>query len=266
MQENYLIEFSYALIDSGRDAEGIAVAQENIALARRLEGEHSTTLPWCWYALSVAFRHVGRLSDAREAAERGIGDGTDSSSAESLAALAEVEADEGKLSAGVAEVRQALAVLDKLHLRVSLVALDVLYRAAPVLLEAGKLDDARQLRNETMALAKTFLDPDARDWVIYLEMAGAIDLASGQATLALSELERALALSKDHRFHAGCLAQLRYLLARALVETHGDRARAEALADQAEVELAALPAQQRLYGHLVAWRAHAFGATVPSGR
>ncbi len=52
-------------------------------------------------------------------------------------------------------------------------------------------------------------------------MAGAIDLASGQAALALTELERALALSQGHRFYAGCLAQLRYLLARALVETHG---------------------------------------------
>ena len=60
MQEPYLSGLGFALIGSGRDAEGIAVAQENIALAARLDGKRNRTDPWCLFALAQALRHVGR--------------------------------------------------------------------------------------------------------------------------------------------------------------------------------------------------------------
>ena len=86
-----------------------------------------------------------------------------------------------------------------------------------------------------------------------LEGAALIAVARGKD--AIPVLELALSLQAKHPAAPGVVANLQYQLARALVASHGDRARAAELARSARDELAKVAFKKPLLDELDAWRA-----------
>jgi hypothetical protein len=76
----------------------------------------------------------------------------------------------------------------------------------------------------------------------------------GKSRDAIPGLEHALELQATVPAAPGVLANLQYQLARALVATKGDRARARDLVDKARDDLARYPFKKRLLDEVESWR------------
>jgi hypothetical protein len=77
----------------------------------------------------------------------------------------------------------------------------------------------------------------------------------GQPLEARPVLEKALALQTGQPTFPGVIANLDYQLARVLVATKSDRARAKELVTKARDELARIPFKKQLLDDIDAWRA-----------
>jgi hypothetical protein len=99
-------------------------------------------------------------------------------------------------------------------------------------------------------------------WVSTLRLGGWAYLDAGQPRRALPLLDRALELSTTRSLYPGWAQRLRYQVAKALVLSHGDRKRAEALARQAHEELLKMEVGRDLLAEVDAWRSRVFSPDV----
>jgi tetratricopeptide (TPR) repeat protein len=123
------------------------------------------------------------------------------------------------------------------------------------LYELGMLDDAIRLHERAHAMWER-LQPDHPRRALSLLGLGEAHLKAGDRRRAREELELALALPRNADDTAD--AEIRFALAEALWETHGDRARARALAAEAEsayATAARAPIYRRELARVRAWRA-----------
>jgi tetratricopeptide (TPR) repeat protein len=193
----------YALADC-RVAQG-DYARGAEALARALAiFDHNATPYWSAIALQVAVR----------------------------AALAQ-----GDTARAVSEARRALALMSTMTSTKVLVPI-VNVPAADALMAAGMNDEALALCDKALAVEEETgqLDPQKVLGWDALRCRGDALVHVGRGREAVPLLERSLRL--ERRMYAGELARVRFALARALVQSDGDRARARALAGDARDELA----------------------------
>ena len=105
---------------------------------------------------------------------------------------------------------------------------------------SGELAKAREYFEESARIYEAALGPDHPDLAHALAGLGQATLESGDAGAAIEPLERALVLREAGPAEASRLANTRFVLARALWETHRDRTRARELAEQAREAFAGL--------------------------
>jgi tetratricopeptide (TPR) repeat protein len=118
-----------------------------------------------------------------------------------------------------------------------------------------RFDDALKMSQRCVAEFRKNRDHDAVDMVHCLAVEGATLVELGKPSDASTVLEQALALQKGNPAGPGVVANLQYQLARALVATKGDRARARDLVDKARDELAKYPFRKPLLDEVDSWRA-----------
>jgi eukaryotic-like serine/threonine-protein kinase len=213
---------------------------------------------------------------------------------EVLATLGEVELAEGKTAQGTKTLRDALAIAQSIKpvpprflVRIGGSLSELLWRADDLAGAEHVLEDAiaivRAENAESTELASLLLDYGQLEQATdYEKGLGALNEAEQilehhhdpramYATAAMSSVEAENDQWADARKHAeqalayaqhdpaaipGNTAQLEFVLARALVETHGDRERARNLAVDARVTLVKLgPTTKRLVNEIDAWRA-----------
>jgi tetratricopeptide (TPR) repeat protein len=112
-----------------------------------------------------------------------------------------------------------------------------------VLMDTHHLDDAVAEFTQALAIEEKALGPDHPNLAYDLLGVADGELAAGKPADALAHYERALKLRETHDSPPIEVAEARFSLARALVTTHGDHARAIQLATQARDAYRADPAQ-----------------------
>ena len=247
----------------GQIEESIATCRETIRISDAIVGPDRDNLRIIWSNLAWALLEVGRFDEAADAARRTIREPENLYSAVGRAILAEVLAEQGRFSEATAEAQRTLDLVGSLKRRSSPTGVEVVRRSAKVFFLAGVIPRAKVLIDEAMTVGQKVLEPNAPEWVPFLSVAGATEVALGHGVPAVALLDRALTLSGAHPLYPGCVAEIRSLLARALVLARGDRVRAADLASQAAEELAKLPWRKAMLDDLNAWRARTFPVRAP---
>ena len=247
-----------ALDSMGRYDEELATYRQALAVSDAIFGPDSNGVRVVWTNTAELLADLGRLPDAEQAAQHVLtiakvnSESLDSAIALAIASWAHVAA--GHVDQGLAEAAQASALGDKLGVASDPDFADVLRYAAGAHLAAGRATLAQTDFAQILTIKQKALEPDSAEWVSYLMVGGAAFLAAGQPDQAKAHLERALALSSAHPFFPGWVAQIRFDLAKALVASNGDRARAVQLAKLARADLANLPERKAELAALDAWQ------------
>jgi tetratricopeptide (TPR) repeat protein/predicted Ser/Thr protein kinase len=240
-----LNNLGYAYHVSGRHEDAFAPLNEAYAIVLAAYGveNREAAIPLC--NLGAASLALGRVPDAvtylrraLDVFEREAADGFWSGWA--LQYVTRAAQLRGDLPGALASGRRGLAIMHKLDTSLRLVPGNSV-ATADVLLALGKPDEALALCEGAVAVQQEvgLIDPGkVYEWDA-LRCRGEALLALHRASEAIAPLERAAALPR--RVFPGDMARARFALARALVESHGDAARARSLAEQARAELDASP-------------------------
>jgi eukaryotic-like serine/threonine-protein kinase len=175
----------------------------------------------------------------------------------SLAVRGALQAAQGKHAESLQTVGRALDMGTRLHMPGTPGSTDLFRYSTEAYLRDGRPQLAAAAYDQY--LARPSFEGDSDSQVAFLRLGGWAHLDAGQPKQALPILERALKLSATHPFYPGWVPRLRYQIARALVETHGDRLRAEKLAQAAHDDLKDVAVMGPLLAEIDAWRAKAFG-------
>ena len=178
--------------------------------------------------------------------------------AQGLAVQGALQAYRGQAAESAATEDRALAMATRVHLVTSPNWIELPRHAIEALLRDGRPGPA--LEAYERFLSRRAKGADSADLVPDLRLGGWAYLDAGQPAKALPILERALALGALHPVFPAWLPRLRYQVARALVETRGDRKRAEALAQAAHDEVATAAVRKDLLAEIDSWRAKAFAS------
>jgi tetratricopeptide (TPR) repeat protein len=206
---------------------------------------YGTTLVW-----------LGRYDEARAVLQRAdkMKSISDSNRGPLRCDLARVLIAEGKFDDAIASCQDGLAKLrasgnDGTNLAINEDPLAAAY------LGAGRVREALEQTRQCLADFRKVRDEDGVDMVACYTHEGTALLELGRPVEARTELERALKLQSDHPAGRGVIANLDYQLARALVATKADRARARELVTKAHDELAKLPFKKPLLDEVDVWQA-----------
>jgi serine/threonine-protein kinase len=218
-----------------------------LAIGEKRLGADSLGITHILNNLAEVLLELGRLDEARAAAERGLAirerrAGPESAPvAASLASLAMIARAAGDRRLAFEDIDRAIAIDEKtlgpMHPKLASHLTD----RATIRAGFGRLDDAIADSLRALAIREKALGPDHPYVATSLVQVGGGYLERGRAAAALPILERALQIRTAHDAAPDDLAEARFAVARALAATHGDRARARALAEQARATYAGLP-------------------------
>ena len=244
------------LTQLGRYDEAIALNQKAIAAAERAYGGDNDLLAGVLDNFAFNLAVVGRTREARTALDRALAmkTPTEFSVSTELCDLARVDLADGKPDQAIEHGERGLALLRKLGFSGINIAINE-DPLAGAYLAAKRFDDALALSRDCLAEFRKGRPTDGVDVVPCLRVEGTALVELGRTSEAQAELELALRLQAAHPAPPGMVAELRFQLARALVATGGDRARAAQLADDARAELVRYSFEKARLDELDAWRA-----------
>jgi tetratricopeptide (TPR) repeat protein len=245
----------------GRYDEALATQARIIAIAERLYGPTSETLGPVYQAHGDVLAMVGRHAEARAELQRALRvySPTDWATGAAHCDLAGVELAEGDATAAIAECERGLTMIRHGDVHgVNLASNEEILAAA--YLGGKRYADALALTRECIAEIRAERGEDVLEMASCLTDEGDALLELGKPAEAVGELERALGVLAGHAAAPGVRAEAQFLLARALVATRGDRARASELVAAARDELARYPFMKAKLAELDTWRASALGA------
>jgi tRNA A-37 threonylcarbamoyl transferase component Bud32/tetratricopeptide (TPR) repeat protein len=245
-----------SLVAAERFDDAIAQDVAAVAAAEAAEGPRSPLVTGYLNNLAMTQLAAGHLDDALASIDRAIGLMEDAVRTGELDAgsadlgLAEQSKAEVELRRG--DATTALALLGRARdVAVALQGADYADLAlidverAQALRMLGRLDDARRAVGDAQALAARNPDvPKAVAVDAWIELAR-VALAGGRDGEAADAAQRATQLADDAEITSWDRAELDLALATALAHTHGDPARARALAQQAEATFIRLRAPER---------------------
>lgn len=238
--------------------QALSAWREALAIEERVVGRVRDGSSIVWANLALTTSKLGHFADAQAPARRVIdiasrrGDNIYTAMAQGV--LANALLDAGQRAEGEAWMKKSLQLVRSLGMEASPDGAEVLRQAIEASLRLGQAKEGAALATLLLANEAPRLDAQSPDWVPSLRWAGAAFVAEGDFPRARSTLERALVLTEGHPLYPGWAAEMKFHLARALWQTPSDRARAKALAAQAEAELAALPLRKESHQQVVAWR------------
>jgi len=231
--------------EAGRLDEARAAFEEALAIKEASFGpEHPDTLS---SVENLAALHVrlGRPLDGRAYSERALGVRERVLGLENVALVSSlvtrgrIEAALGRLAEARAAETRALAIAEKTTGPDGVAAADVRAALADLALQSGRGGEALDGHRRALATREKRLGPSHPAVAAALAGIGQSLLALAQAAEAVESLERAVAIRERVEGDPHDLAAARFLLARALWDARGDRARAVGLARDARAQYAA---------------------------
>jgi tetratricopeptide (TPR) repeat protein len=252
------INLGFVLTLSGRYDESIAVLDGVVTRLARAYGNDNGALGAALDNEGTAMGMVGRYEEAhrvlaRAAAMQHLYPFTRGAI---QADLARALLGEGQLAEAIAAGERAMAMFEKLGVQ----GIDKAANMDPLAaayLAAHRYNDALAVAQRCLTEFRKERKQDEVDEVACLALESTALVELGKPREAQELLDHTLAVLGTAPAAPGVVANLRYQLARALVATHGDRARARALIEDARAELAKYPFEKPLLDEVDAWRARA---------
>ncbi len=230
----------------GRYAEGIGFARRALALREETFGPEGRNVASSYNVLGTLYGGQGQLVEAQAAFARALaiqqkspGSGLDQSL--TLQNLGWVARGQGRLPEALDFQRRALAIREARLGPESAELVASLSQVAGVLSAQHRCAEAIPLAERALALVERVLGPEHPSAAGPLMDLGECWLAQGAPRRSVSLLERALALREKAQAEPRQLADARFVLAQALVNSGGDGRRARVLAEQARDAWAASP-------------------------
>ena len=224
---------------TGDYAEAKALQQRALAIREAALGPDHLDVAQSLANLGAIYRALGDTDQAKALSVRALAirekqlgpDHLDV--AISLTNLANIESSRRDLAAAEALHTRALAIRTRVlgtdHRDVA----QTLHNLANVQRMAGRRGEARTNFERALAIYERALGPDHADVARTLVGLGRLALLDGRAAEAVPLVERALPILERASTPAEDLADARFVLARSLWESHGDRERALELAERA---------------------------------
>jgi tetratricopeptide (TPR) repeat protein len=222
----------------GRYEDAERWIQQTRATLRRM-GAHQRLQAWVENNVAILYHIQGRYPEAIATYEsaRAIAEASlrsdDPDVGRPVANLGLALSEAGRPAEGLAFNQRGVDILRKaLGAGHPEVAMQMSNRGE-ILNALGRYEEARALFNAALAVSKKEFPPDHPDVGDSLNGVGASYLGQGKPEPALAPLERALAIREKSGAEPPHIGETRFLLARALWDSGGDRARARALAQAA---------------------------------
>jgi hypothetical protein len=246
----------FALAMAGRDEEAVNDLKDVIDAMRRAYGDDSDDLALALDLYGGVLAWGGRYDEAREALNRAANTPSilESTMGSVRGDLARVLVAEGQFDKALSNCQQGIAILKKEGLEATNLAINE-DPCAAASLGSKRYDEALTQSRTCLADFRKNRAEDGSDMVPCLAVEGTALLELGKPGDAKPILEHALALQAPVPAAPGIVANLEYQVARVLVATKGDRARARELVDKARDELAKYPFKKPLLDELDSWRA-----------
>jgi len=248
-----------ALADLGRYDESLALQRNIVASLDGALGPRNPQALLPEINLARALFNLGRTDDAAAALQDLFARTSDrerAPEAEGLALRAAVEARQGDRAASLRSAALAVDMGSRLGL-LSIPNWDDLH----ALLMEAYLDDGRAdlaVQEYQKFIAPTHPPSEAPGDVRFWRLGGWAYLAAGQPRRALPLLESTLKVGAVRPQYPSWMPRAQYQLAAALVEVHGARSRAEALAEAAHEALSKKAEDRDLLSEVDEWRARTF--------
>ena len=230
-------ELGLTLQGLGRGKDELDADRHAVSLLERALGPDHPTVANAQLNLASALVEAGQLAEARELLVRCDAVYTQALGADHpvrgrvLVNLAEIDKLQHRFDAGRRETEAALAIVERTSGPESVDAGDVHMELAEVIGASEHYAEAVPEAERSVHILETALGPNHPHVLNPLLVLAELQLSSGRAADAIPTAEHALAILAGHPDNE--LAEPRMLLARALWDGHGDRARARALAEQA---------------------------------
>ena len=251
-QMNQMFTLSYL----GNYDEAIRIGKRAVDVGARAYGEADmVAMLLDNYALNLA--QVGRYAEARSALERGLAIKSAAPVTRSALTcdLARVLVGEGRFDDAIAQGEKGTALFKSLGVEGFFLAINQ-DPLASAYLGAKRYADALATSRSCLAEFRKETTDDRVDMVPCLVIEGTALVEIGKGRDALASLERAVALQTGKPAGPGVVGNLQFQLARALVASGGDRARARELATKAREEMARYPFKSTLRDEIDAWLAN----------
>ena len=235
--------YGYALQMVGEPARAVPQHEHALAIRQAILGPKDPGLAIDYSNLGSSHLGLGKLPEAIDYLKKAVdlaesGNPNSFWAAWALQYLSVAETRAGDPSEGRAAAQRGLAILDRLSGESRRLRPPLLVGLGEALLAKGDAQGALEACSKARALQdESTLKPEkVYEWDA-LACVGDAELARGHAREAIAPLSLSATLTT--RVVKGTLARAKLLLARALVETHGDAAKAKELAKAAHDELAA---------------------------
>jgi tetratricopeptide (TPR) repeat protein len=231
------------LSKQGRWAETLPLFQRAVAGTERTRGRNHPDMILYLGNLADALNSLGRYPEALASAEQAVEVSSRIDNMRfrcfALAELSLVELRLGNVDGAVEAGARGEAACSPSLGREDLQCVVAITQHGSALLAAGRTPEALARFEEALATLQKKLGDKADDLEPPLQGMGRARLALGQAQLAVAPLERAIAL-RDGGHEPRELRGVGFLLAQALWQSHGDKARARKLAQASRDALAKL--------------------------
>jgi tetratricopeptide (TPR) repeat protein len=251
--------YALALFVLGRFDEALAQGADSISALERASDTDSTRYATALANYGYYLAMIGRYADARVSIEHALRVLANNPKARGgkLCDLARVDLGEGEVAQAIAHCEEGLATIragnvGKFNLAINMDSLAAAYLAA------HRFDDALATARSCVAEFRKDRAPDSTtiEMVPCLTIEGSALVDLGRSGDAIGELETALHLEDGHTAPPGVVGNIRFQLARALVASSRDRARADELTAAARTELARYPFTKPRLDELDAWANH----------
>ncbi|MCX5743888.1 MAG: tetratricopeptide repeat protein [Proteobacteria bacterium] len=233
----------------GQNEEALAHLREALAIRERLLGPDDVAVAVAADNLGLALVALGRIEEGLAMHRRGLAiverayGGEHPDVATSLSNVAIALHTLGHDDEALALERRALGIQERaLGPKHPLVASTHAF-IGDVLIAQHHLADARAEYQQALDIDQASLGEDHPELAYELLGLAEVELGLDEPTPALRHAERALVLREQHPGPPSELADARFAVARALLASHGDVARAVALATSARAGFAADPAR-----------------------
>jgi tetratricopeptide (TPR) repeat protein len=236
-----LLSFSNTVSFLGHYNEALDLARRGLAIFEHAFGPDHPYVGKAWSFLASIYNEQGAYDQAVDAARRSLAVNEKTHGGENLllgwamSNLAEALRATGANDEALAWHHKAHAIYERAAGPEDLTAGESLLHIGDVLLATGRAEEARVEFERVRGLVEARRGPGHIDLAAPLIGLGKVALSLGQASRAIELVEAALAIAErdTDRVPPRQLAEIRFVLARALWAGGGDPARARSLARQA---------------------------------
>ena len=252
-----MLNLGAPLIAAGRHEEALALGQEAVPMIERAVGRDDPRIAQPMLIVGGELLYLRRYEEALRWVDRARAIPTAPKALVGYLYAARGLSLQGlgRLPEGRDELERALASFEATFGKEHPMVADACCDLAKASRLMGRNDEALRLSLRAVAILDRAAEPNPDKVVVALTRVGESYLAAAKPNLAVASLERAVRIDQGKTASPVVLAAARFVLAKALIESHGDGKRARSLADRAREAFAASPVYEDELHEVEAWLA-----------